>query len=337
MWIQRTMDRLWVGLASQRLVLLTLLFLVILQSTALLLPQIPVSADDTAAFNRWIAELQPRLGEATRPLAAFGLLTIRSSLLIRLVLGCLALVTAANVDRLRTAKAEAEDGGASARLARVIISVGGVLLIGGWGAQMLWGWQDPEVIAWPGAQIILPDRGLAMAQPAGPVGLANGRFGLYVLARGERAGLEVNATDANGEQLPLLPSVQEAAQETLRLAFTTRDPEAFFAVPDAGLIMRLNQIGETIQIQAYRSASGDLLAETQLDWTDAGVVLEVNGMAASFELTRLPRYEVVYNPGAVGEIGGLLLLALGGFMLQSPQTTNERSLDEAEALDNEAE
>lgn len=352
------MNRVWTGLASQWLVLLILLFLVILQVAALVLPQIPVSSSDTATFNRWLAELQPRLGDATRPLASLGLLTIRSSLLIRLGLGCLALVTAANLDRLRnpiaaadaakegTADPDADDTrtssatvpperAASGRRARALVSVGGLLLIGGWITQMLWGWQDPEVIAWPGTPIALPERGLAIPQPQGPVGLNTGRFGLYVLTRGERAGLEVTVTGEDGEPLPLLPSVQEAPQESLRLAFTTRDPEAFFAVPDAGLIVRLNQITDTIQIQAYRSASGDLLAETQLDPMNVGVSLEVDEVLASFDLTRLPRYEVVYNPGALAEAAGLLLLGAGGLMLRGPREADDKRPDEAQSQESE--
>jgi hypothetical protein len=322
------MERVWTTLAGKRLVLLVLSILILIRIAALLLPQIPVSTAEAAAFNRWLAELRPRLGQATRPLASLGLLTIRSSLIIRIALSALALVAAANLDRLRQlwqARDEGQvsdeaqapnEGQARERGARTLIAIGALLLIGGWVGQMLWGWQDPEVVAWPDQMIMLPQRNLTIAQPSGPIGMVREKFGLYVLSRGERVGLEVQVTDADGATTHLLlPSVQEDPQPSLRLAFTTRDPEAFFAVPDADIIMRLNQIMQTIQIQAYRSASGDLLAETTLAWTDTGAQLEVDDIRATFSLTRLPRYELIYNPGAIADILGFLLIATGGLLL----------------------
>lgn len=329
------MERVWTTLASKRLVLIILSILLLIRITALLLPQIPVSTSEAAAFNRWLAELRPRLGEATRPLASLGLLNIRSSLIIRIALSTLALVAAANLDRLRQLWQASDEGQARERGARILIAIGALLLIGGWAGQMLWGWQDPEVVAWPDQKIILPERNLNIAQPSGAIGMVRGQFGLYVLSRGERVGLEVQVTDADGETRLLLPSVQEDPQPSLRLAFTTQDPEAFFAVPDADLIMRLNQIMQTIQIQAYRSASGDLLAETALTWTDTGAELEVDDVRASFSLTWLPRYELIYNPGAIANITGFLLVATGGLLLPMLPRAERGEGDEAAPADEE--
>lgn len=315
MWIKRTMEGLWAGAASRHLVRATVVVLVLLQIAAVILPQIPVPTTETAAYNRRLAELQPMLGKATRPLASLGLLTIRGSLLLRFLLACLALIAAANLDQLRRSTAAAR--WSRSHLARLTICLGSLLMIGGWAAQMLWGWQDPEVIAWPGADLVLPERQLTFGQPTGPIGLAGGRYGVFVIARGERTGLEATATDADGRPLQLLPSVNEAPQDRLQLAFTSRDPEAFFAVPTAGLIVRLNQIAETVQMQAYRSASGDLLAETTVPRTASEAALEVDGAVVFFQITQLPRYEVIYNPGALAEVLGLGLLVYGAMMLES--------------------
>jgi len=180
----------------------------------------------------------------------------------------------------------------------------------GWSAQMLWGWRDPEVIAWPGSEIELAERGVAFPQPNGPVAIRTGRYGLYALKRGQRTGLKLQVTEGE-TALGLLPSVDEAPRETLRIAFTTRDPEAYFAVPDAGLIFRLNQLDDTVQIQAYRSPSGDLLVEHQLQADADDFVLPANGATATIKQTLLPRYEVVYNPGAVFEAVGMALMIAG--------------------------
>ncbi len=61
--------------------------------------------------------------------------------------------------------------------------------------------------------------------------------------------------------------------EMLRLTFTTQQPEAFFAITEAELISWLNQVGEGIQVQAYRSASGELLTETLVKPGDVTALL----------------------------------------------------------------
>ncbi len=309
MRIWRILDQLWWQLGGRRLGLLVLIVLMLLQGIALTLPQIPVSSEQTVAFSRWLAELRPQLGGTTRTLASLGLLTVRSSYLQRLVLGLLGLIVAATLDRLR------EDWHtmpwSAARTGRLLICLGGLLVIGGWAGQMLGGWRESEVIAWPGTQIVLPARNLAIDQPSGSFGLWPGGYGRYVVTRGERIGLEVSAVDDEGGTLLLLPSVHEEPLTALRLALTTQEPEAFFAIQEAELIFRINQVEQAIQIQAYRSASGELLTETVLQDGSPTAVLQLGQAEVSIGQTLLPRYEVIYNPGAAFEALGMALLAAG--------------------------
>lgn len=313
MRIKHGMNRLWAGLGNQMLAILTLVLLLSIQIAAFSLPQIPVPSTESTAFSRWLAELQPSLGNRTRLLASLGLLTLRGSWPMRLGLALLTLVVAANLDALRESWEESLRS--RSQIGRLLLCIGGVLIIGGWGGQMLWGWRDPEVIAWPESDIVLPERDVSIAQPRGPLSVWAGQYGLYTLTRGKRVGLEVQVAGAGKTQLGLLPSVNEAPQDSLRIAFTTGDPEAFFAVPEAGLIFRLNQLPDAIQLQAYRSASGDLLVEHQLQADDAESTLDVDGVTATIVQTLLPRYEVVYNPGAVLEAAGLVLFAGGGLLI----------------------
>lgn len=331
MRIRQGLDRTWERLGSRTQALVALALLVLFQIVALALPQVPATARDDTSFTRWLAELYPQLGFATRALAAAGLLTIRSSLLLRLTLALLGLVVVATADRMR--EAWGITPWTRSRTGQLLICLGGLLIIGGWAGQMLAGWREPEIIVWPDDPIAIESRDLTIAQPAGPVGLWKGGYGHYVIARGKRVGLEVSAADAAGTALPLLPAVNEAPLETLRLTFTTQQPEAFFAITGAELIFRLNQVSEGIQVQAYRSASGELLTETLLGPGDATALLPLRTAEVSITQTLLPRYEVVYNPGAAFEGLGMALLALGGVLSPGGATREQDAADEEVAAE----
>jgi hypothetical protein len=315
MRIRQLANQVWELLGGWKAALLALLLLTVTQIISLALPQIPVSADESAAFNLWLAVVRPQLGQTTRPLASLGLLTIRTSPLLRATLALVGLVIAANLDRLREGM---RDGAWTRRqTGLLLICAGGLLIIGGWSAQMLSGWRDPEVIVWPDEGLVITGYAPSAAhastlpQPTGPLAIWHGRYGHYVIRRGQRVGLEVEALDADDEPLPLLRAVGEEPQTHVRLAFTTSEPEAFFALQEAELIFRLNQIQAAIQVQAYRSASGELLTETLLGESDAGARLLLDGVDVIITRTFLPRYEVIYNPGAAPEALGMALLAAG--------------------------
>ncbi len=336
MRIRQGLDRTWERLGGRNLALVVLALLVLFQIAALTLPQVPVTARDDTSFTRWLAELYPELGFATRALAATGLLTIRSSLLLRLTLALLGLVVVATADRMREAW-QATPWSATpwshSRSGQLLICLGGLLIIGGWAGQMSAGWREPEVIVWPDDPIVIEARDLTIAQPAGPIGIWKGGYGHYVIARGKRVGLEASAADATGASLPLLPAVNEAPLEMLRLTFTTQQPEAFFAITEAELIFRLNQVSEGIQVQAYRSASGEPLTETLLEPGDATALLPLRTAEVSIAQTLLPRYEVVYNPGAAFEGLGMTLLALGVVLSPGGATREQDAVSEGAAPD----
>jgi hypothetical protein len=188
--------------------------------------------------------------------------------------------------------------------------VGGLLAIGGWTAQMLWGWQEPAVIVWPGSNIALPQHNVTLEQPDGPFGIWRGKVGLYMLSRGKHTGLQINATRA-GAPMVLLRSVNQSPEEILHLTLTPQEPEAFFATEDAALIFRLIRMPDEIQVQAYRSPSGEIVAETVLDGSDSPRVLKVDDAEITLTPVALPSYEIIYNPGAAFEVLGMVCLAAG--------------------------
>lgn len=297
-------DRLWKTLRGRKLTLLTLLLLLVLETTTLLLPQAPVTPRDEAAFSRWVAELRPRLGHWTKLFANLGLLNIKSSLPFRLTLGLLGMIVVAHAERLSTE----EEQDPHHRRRSAVIAVGGLLILVGWGMQMLWGWQESEVIAWPNTDLSLPARQILLPQPAGRIGIWPTQYGIYVLQRGERTGIEVQAIDDAGQVIMLLPAVNQPAETNLRFTFSHQVPEAFFATQDSQLIFRLNQANGEIQLQTYRSPSGELVTEEYLDPTAQTETVTVEGLELQFTFHKLPQYEVIYNPGALVEGMGLLSL-----------------------------
>ena len=341
MRIERVINKVWRGLGDRRPAFLILVLLFIIQVIAFTLPQIPVPSGETAVFNRWLAEFRTVLGDQTRLLASLGLLTIRSSYLQRLTLSLLSLIVVANIDRLWAVTSTPDEANADSsvdkpqtnadrkprQVGRLLLILGGLLIIVGWAGQMLWGWREPRVTAWPESSINLSDRGLTVSQPEGPIGIWNEKYGLYVIPRGQQSGFEVRVFGEDGSQIPLLPSVGEEPKETLQLTLARQEPEAYFAVPDAELIFRLNRFDDLVEVQAYRSASGELLAETQLREENPQTVLAVNEVDVEFTTVLLPQYEVIYNPTAVIEALGFPLFAGGTIALMiAPSLKTDESL-----------
>jgi hypothetical protein len=335
MRIRQLINQGWEGLSSPRLALAALLLLITTQVLAFALPQLPVAADQSALFSRWLAEYRPQLGQMTQPLATLGLLTIRTSLALRLTLALIALIVAAQLDRLLSIRQDR--AWTPRRTVQLLLSFGGLLIIGGWAGQMLAGWRDPEIIVWPDEDIVVAARTssgasrLTLPQPTGPLGLWYGGYGHYVIRRGQRTGLEVEAVDDNGQAVPLLRAVDEESETLVRLTFTTSEPEAFFAIQAAELIFRLNQIQDSVQVQAYRSASGELLTEILLHETDTVAHLQLNGIRVDLTQAFLPRYEVIYNPGAAPEALGMILFGVGSMM--SIASTSHRDREPTESPD----
>ncbi len=320
MRIRHILDTLWHWLGEDRRLWIILAVLLVAQLPALLLPQAPVSPAQRAVFTRWLAGQRPTLGQWADPLVRMGLLSFRSSLWMRAVVAAVALVTAARVSRLVEGWA---DLAVRRRWWHGLVCLGGALIVLGWGAQTLWGWSEPGIVAWPQQPLVLPERQEVLPVRQGIGRLVRG-YGLYLIPRGHSVGLEVQATDAQGTPLLLQPSARGEARATLAVALTAREPEAFFALPAEELIVRISRHAAPepadVVVEAYRSASGDLVIQQPLPEQDA---LPLNGARLHVTRHALPNVEAVYNPGAPFTAAGLILWGLGAGILESGNKQHE--------------
>ena len=318
MRVQRILNQMWRWLSADRRLTEALIALLIIQALVMFLPQAPVSISTSPVYARWLAGLRPTLKTWTRPLATVGLFTLRTSLWVRVLLAWLALIVAARFDDLLE---HWREWSRSRRWLQVLACVAGVFIIAGWGMQTLWGWKQSDVIAWPATSIAIPERGLTLpARDSVSQGrfipLPTGQYGLYFVPKGSSVGLVVQASDAQGQVLPLSPTARDEPQAELRLALTVETPEVYFALPQIGYVFRFSRLQETdgpIQAQVYRSADGELLVETTLQDEEllGNYVLFVDDVRLEVQRYALPRFEAVYNPGAPLESVGMLALLVG--------------------------
>jgi hypothetical protein len=346
MRVQQILNQVWRWLSADRRLVEAFIALLVIQAIVLFLPQAPAPISTSPVYARWLAGLRPTLKTWTTPLATVGLLTVRTSLWMRVLLAWLALIVSARFDALLE---HWREWPRSRRWLQVLACVAGVFIIGGWGMQTLWGWKQSDVIAWPATLIAIPERGLTL--PARDdvsqnrfIPLRTGQYGLYFVPKGSSVGLVVQASDAQGDVLPLSPSAHDEPQDELRLALTVETPEAYFALPQVGYVFRLNRLPETdgpIQVQVYRSADGELLVETTLQDEElpGNYVLFAGDVRLDLQRYALPRFEAVFNPGAPFEVVGTLALFIaifGHYRLShaiSAQPVEEESDDENSSTD----
>ncbi len=307
---RQILNQVWQWLGADRRLVEALIVLLIIQAIVLFLPQAPVSIPTSPVYARWLAGLRPTLKTWTTPLATVGLLTLRTSLWMRILLAWLALIVAVRCADLFEHWKESTR---SRRWLQALACVAGVLIIAGWGTQTVWGWKQSDVIVWPAAPITIPERGLTLpartdVSSSAFIPLLSGRYGLYFVPKGSSVGLVVRVLDEQGQVLPLSPSARDEPQDALRLALTIEAPEAYFALSQVGYVFRISRLRETaapIQVQVYRSADGKLLVETTL--LDDGVLV-ADDVRLEVQRDALPRFEAVYNPGAPVEAVGMLAL-----------------------------
>lgn len=326
--------RVWAWLSEDRRFVEILAVLAILQLLILLLPQAPVPPADDLVYTRWLAEQRLSLGRWTDFLSTLQLLSLRSSLWMRGALALFALVLAAHLDAFTKAWPDMTLG---VRARRCLPVAGGIVLLLGWGMHTLWGWTEPNLTAWPETPLEIPQRRITLSPPHSAFTLWNDVYGLYLIPKGHGLGVDVEASATDGAPLALLPSRREEPQQQLALMLTAAAPDAYFALPDAEYIFRLSYLADSpaLQIQAYRSASGELLTEAILGGDGTLSIDEVQLHVRTFEM---PQFDAVYNPGAPFEALGLGLLGVGILLRQlHPTLTTAILSQEAEPSPKEEE
>jgi len=323
---RRALEKIWNWLGEGRRTIEILVALLLFLLLTLLLPQSSVPASNLPVFTQWVAQLRPLLGNWVRPLRYIGLLTVRSSLLFRIILGYLGLLVAVRADYLRE---HWHTVNRSIRRTILLFCIGSFLVIAGWAGQMLWGWAVPETVNWPHTPIVVPEHGLSLSPHNAKSIILTGKYGIYLLRTSWAVGLEITAADESGNPLSMLRSSKDELHENLQLTLTGTPPEAFFLIPETELVYRLHQLenryNAPVYVQVYRSASGELLAEVPLKQNE-DIVVETTHISVVRQ--QLPRYRILYDPGAPIEAGGLVILLVLAFVPASKILDNSLHEDE---------
>jgi hypothetical protein len=299
----------------------------VLLSAAAVLPQ--VTADDPALRARQLFQAQAQFGSATATLQALGLLRLTRSAALRVALAllasCLALRLADGAEalwRLRRPGPRGERSTAAScawlpAALSLAAHAGALLVLLGLLLTHLGGWRLEGVVLQPGERLALGHGTAWVALDAEGVRLAHSP-GLTAHVQERGPGVRVRARDAAGAPLPMLQTPEAQPAQELLLALrpdpTSGAREAQFAVPAAGLVVRLAPQANTEQaapllVQAYRSPSGELASEERLaagagDVWVGDVRLEI--AAAPYRVVA-----VAHSPGRWPGVIGLGLLALG--------------------------
>ncbi len=314
MQIRQMLERLWVWWSDERRLREGLAALLVAQALVFPIPQSPVLYTDTPAYTQWLAEQQPTFGVWTNLLSSLRLFTFHTSLWMRglmVWLTWLALFYGAQAwEHRQQARKFWRD---------VVICGGGLLVLLGWMLQLTAGWTVPEVLAWPGRPIELPDHGLTLPEVAGQRPWWSGRYGVYLLPTGKGLAVQAQAHDAQQRPLRLQLSTHTEPQETISVPLTGHTSEAYFALPDEGYAFRVYLPAEqdTARIQAYRITSGEWLTETVIT---ASTTLPLPPLTLQVTQATLKQFKVVYNPGALWTALGIALLLGGTFFPPKPQT-----------------
>lgn len=209
-----------------------------------------------------------------------------------------------------------------AELAGVVTHAAPLLILMGGLATTLWGWRVEDLVARPGETIELPMTGqqLELQEMAGNVQLVT-PGGILARVEGTGPGVRASARNADGRLLTMHRTVGGPTASALTLTLTIEQRDAYFALPEAGLVVRLAlEPGSAVdadvplELQVYRSPSGQLALQTLVEED-----IELAIGETRLTLTRAPyiRLSLVHNPGAWPTGLGILLMAVsvGGVLL----------------------
>ncbi|HHS98098.1 MAG TPA: hypothetical protein ENK08_09435 [Chloroflexi bacterium] len=129
------------------------------------------------------------------------------------------------------------------------------------------GWKVEGVVGEAGRTVSVPGDGVfTLVKTA--AGWAADRPGVRVYPVGSGPELTVSAVDSAGNPLGLQQSASDSPSSILYFRLTEEERDAYFAIPDAGLIVRIAPRPETpfrpgmdLQVQVFRSPSGRLVWE----------------------------------------------------------------------------
>jgi len=149
--------------------------------------------------------------------------------------------------------------------------------------------------------------GTGALAPHQPVELA----GLTVAIRDTGPAIRASATLTDGQVVNLQASAASEPVRELVLLLTRDDPDRFFAVPQAALVVRLSRgadAPDSIRAQVYRSRTGAVIYDDRIPPDGAVTIEEVNLRLARETYAVL---EVIRDPGKLPALAGIAMLGLG--------------------------
>jgi len=188
-----------------------------------------------------------------------------------------------------------------AELAGFLAHVGPLLLLAGLLVGEIWGWRVDGVVGSSDERISVPGHGeIALMETA--VGPQANQPGVRVYIEGLGPELTLSATDTEGRPLGLQRAPDEPVLPSLRFRLTEEEPDAYFAIPEAGLIVRIVPDPETalepegpLRVQVFRSLSGQLVWEENLGGQAADLAFE--GVRVRLQRGSYPMLAIAYDPG----------------------------------------
>jgi hypothetical protein len=156
---------------------------------------------------------------------------------------------------------------------------------------------------------------LKESEPAGTGYLAVHRplelAGLTITLDGTGPAIRASATLSDGQPIRLQSSAASAPTNDLLLLLTQDEPDRYFAVPDAELVVRLSrgtQTPDRVHAQIYRSRTGTLLFDDAIS-PNGQIKIENVNLALAAEPYATIR--AVRDPGKLILLIGMTILALG--------------------------
>jgi len=312
---------------------LTLAALLIAIAAALavsaMVPQIP--GGDAITRARTLSSLHVRYGSLARVFESLGLLSIRQSWALRVLVG---LATSCIVFRaidlvwrfLASGEIPPESHSTSSTSTSWLWTqtggdaialgshVGAILIVVGLAISQVWGWEVTAVAPRGDGRIALPGQDAWVAYD--DEGRVTTSPGLRVRDAEFGPGARVRAIGPDGHLLRLRQGRDASPTTELSLALTldpdlaTRD--ALFTVPQANLIIRVapldgaaGTVTDQLLVQAYRSPSGELAAEARVR---GSADVRVGDVTIKMDSVPYAMLTAGYSPGQLPTVAGVIIV-----------------------------
>jgi len=283
----------------------------------LILALVPQAPSDPLAADRWLIQAQARFGIATESLYRLGLFYLVDSPLSRPLLAAAAFLllvrTVERAERLRHGHGSGQRRWST--LLAILSHAGPLLLLVGMLVGHLWGWRAEGLIGHVGERLNVAGHGEVLLGSTSS-GLWSARPGPIVYTTGNGPQITVRAYDEEGTQLGLQRNLRETPVPEVTITLAPDSPDAYFAVPDVGLVGRVCLAPQAdfstdalLRLQVFRTPTGELIRQIELE--AEGLELTVEGTRLEIDRSTYLILSIVYDPGRWLKGAGVIIGAIG--------------------------